>query len=65
MRSLLHLTQNLLEAGGHVVGLLRTSIVLLRVDKEAEEQGVHCHRVHREETGGDEVGDWKFDFEYL
>ena len=22
-------------------------------------------RRNREETGGDEVGDWKFDFEYL
>ena len=55
MRSLLHLTQNLLEAGGHVVGLLHAAVVPFEVLQEAEEQRVHGHGVDREELAGCEV----------
>ena len=55
MRSLLHLTQNLLEAGGHVVGLLHAAVVPFEVLQEAEEQRVHRHGVHTKEGTGNEV----------
>ena len=35
---------------GHVVGAVRGAVVPLQVLQEAEEQGVHRHRVHAEET---------------
>ena len=50
--------QYLHEVGRHEEGLLCTAVVLLQVDKEAEEECVHRHGVHREEAGGDEVGAW-------
>ena len=55
MRSLLHLTQNLLEAGGHVIGLLHAAVVSFEVLQEAEEQRVNSHSVHPEECAGNEV----------
>ena len=50
-------TENLHQTGGHVVRLLSASVILLGVDEEAKEEGVHCHSIYGEEAGGNEVGD--------
>ena len=55
LRSLLHLTQNLLEALGHVVGLLHAAVVPLEILQEAKEECVHRHGVHTKEGAGNEV----------
>ena len=55
MCSLLHLTQDLLEAGRHVVGLLHAAVVPLKVLQEAKEECVHRHGVHAEESAGNEI----------
>ena len=55
MCSLLHLTQDLLEAGRHVVGLLHAAVVPLKVLQEAKEECVHRHSVHAEESAGNEI----------
>ena len=55
MCSLLHLTQDLLEAGRHVVGLLHAAVVPLEILQEAKKECIHRHGVHAEESAGNEV----------
>jgi len=45
-----------LEFDRHVVWLLSTSIILLKIEQEAKKHCVNCHGVHGEEAFGDEVG---------
>ena len=47
--NILHLAKDLLETGGHVVGLLPAAVIPLQILQEAEEEGVHGHGVNSKE----------------